>query len=64
MLIGDNYGMEDTDTGEYFSNEPQMCPQGCGRTTEDPYGGPCQHCWNALDDDDLEDDLLDTDDEL
>ncbi|GAA4934009.1 hypothetical protein HD597_010077 [Nonomuraea thailandensis] len=21
------------------------CPQGCGRTTEDPYGGPCNACW-------------------
>jgi hypothetical protein len=24
------------------------CPQGCGRTTEDPYGGPCRACWNAV----------------
>lgn len=26
------------------------CPQGCGRLTEDPYGGPCRCCWNAVDD--------------
>lgn len=25
---------------------PQLCPMGCGRTTEDPYGGPCQRCWD------------------
>lgn len=25
------------------------CPHGCGRTTEDPYGGPCKACWDALD---------------
>lgn len=24
-----------------------LCPQGCGRTTEDPYGGPCRACWDA-----------------
>lgn len=23
------------------------CPMGCGRTTEDPYGGPCEACWEA-----------------
>lgn len=28
--------------------EPEPCPNGCGRTTEDPYGGPCQACWNAV----------------
>jgi hypothetical protein len=24
------------------------CPMGCGRTTEDPYGGPCSQCWKAV----------------
>lgn len=24
------------------------CPQGCGRTSEDPYGGPCRACWDAV----------------
>jgi len=24
------------------------CPEGCGGTTEDPYGGPCQHCWDKV----------------
>jgi hypothetical protein len=24
-----------------------LCPMGCGRTTEDPYGGPCRACWDA-----------------
>lgn len=26
---------------------PNFCPQGCGGLTEDPYGGPCQACWDA-----------------
>jgi hypothetical protein len=26
------------------------CPEGCGRTTGDPYGGPCQACWAKVDD--------------
>ena len=21
------------------------CPMGCGRMTDDPYGGPCTQCW-------------------
>ena len=25
--------------------EYDFCPMGCGRTTEDPYGGPCSKCW-------------------
>lgn len=29
----------------YLEDEPQPCPMGCGRTTEDPYGGPCEKCW-------------------
>lgn len=24
---------------------PEICPMGCGRTTEDVYGGPCKECW-------------------
>ncbi|WP_068924986.1 hypothetical protein [Planobispora rosea] len=27
--------------------DPHPCPQGCGRMTEDPYGGPCRACWDA-----------------
>jgi len=30
------------------TDEPEMCPQGCGRTTEDPYGGPCSKCWEKV----------------
>lgn len=30
---------------------PELCPMGCGRTTEDPYGGPCQRCWDAVEND-------------
>lgn len=32
--------------------EPQPCPMGCGRTTEDPYGGPCNKCWDEAPKDD------------
>ena len=28
---------------------PNFCPQGCGGVTGDPYGGPCQACWDAVD---------------
>lgn len=24
------------------------CPEGCGGPTEDPYGGPCKQCWDAV----------------
>lgn len=24
------------------------CPMGCGGLTDDPYGGPCTRCWNAV----------------
>jgi hypothetical protein len=24
------------------------CPQGCGGLTDDPYGGPCTRCWDAV----------------
>jgi hypothetical protein len=29
-------------------DEIDLCPQGCGRTTEDPAGGPCKACWDAV----------------
>lgn len=25
-----------------------LCPGGCGRTTDDPYGGPCSICWDSV----------------
>lgn len=28
---------------------PDLCPQGCGDFTEDAAGGPCSHCWAAID---------------
>ncbi|MDF5758592.1 hypothetical protein [Spongiactinospora sp. TRM90649] len=28
--------------------DPMPCPQGCGQATEDPYGGPCRACWDAI----------------
>lgn len=33
---------------EEMDTEIEMCPQGCGRTTEDPYGGPCKACWDKV----------------
>lgn len=27
---------------------PDFCPNGCGGVTEDPYGGPCQACWDTV----------------
>lgn len=35
---------------------PDPCPNACGRLTEDPYGGPCKACWNAVCRDDDEED--------
>lgn len=32
------------------------CPMGCGRLTDDPYGGPCTACWSAVNDCPTEDD--------
>jgi hypothetical protein len=29
--------------------EHDPCPMACGRTTEDPYGGPCEACWALTD---------------
>jgi hypothetical protein len=26
-------------------DEPEPCPMGCGRTTDDVAGGPCTACW-------------------
>lgn len=31
---------------------PDFCPNGCGGVTEDPYGGPCKACWDAVGKDD------------
>lgn len=31
---------------QFYEDEPELCPMGCGRTTEDPYGGPCSKCWD------------------
>ncbi|MGW6502948.1 hypothetical protein [Nonomuraea angiospora] len=28
--------------------DPYPCPQGCGGFTEDPAGGPCKACWDAV----------------
>lgn len=28
---------------------PNFCPEGCGGISEDPYGGPCKACWDAVD---------------
>jgi hypothetical protein len=33
---------------EDLLEEHDMCPMGCGRTTEDPYGGPCSVCWSKV----------------
>jgi hypothetical protein len=33
---------------EYEDREHDPCPMGCGRTTEDPYGGPCKACWELV----------------
>jgi hypothetical protein len=32
---------------ERLLHEHDLCPMGCGQTTEDPYGGPCERCWQA-----------------
>lgn len=31
----------------HYEFEIEPCPMGCGRTTEDPYGGPCSKCWEG-----------------
>ena len=28
--------------------EQILCPMGCGRTTDDPLGGPCSDCWSQV----------------
>lgn len=33
------------------------CPEGCGAFTDDPAGGPCSRCWNAIIDEGYEDRL-------
>jgi hypothetical protein len=35
-------------TWEGSGEVPNFCPQGCGGLTEDPYGGPCRACWEAV----------------
>ena len=30
------------------SQQFDPCPMGCGRTTDDPYGGPCTECWKEV----------------
>lgn len=32
----------------YRDPDAYPCPQGCGRLTDDPYGGPCTACWDAI----------------
>lgn len=42
--------------GDYYCDEhaplirgrPDLCPMGCGRTTDDVAGGPCKRCWDAI----------------
>lgn len=29
-----------------IDNDPELCPMGCGRTTNSHNGGPCHDCWN------------------
>ena len=31
---------------QHGDSEP--CPMGCGRITDDVYGGPCSLCWSDL----------------
>ena len=50
-------------TWEGTGDVPNFCPQGCGGITEDPYGGPCQACWDAVGKDDDEDQDEDDDDD-
>jgi hypothetical protein len=38
------------------------CPNGCGRPTDDPYGGPCKKCWDRIGNADAID-FWETDDE-
>jgi hypothetical protein len=33
---------------EPLRHDLDPCPGGCGELTDDPYGGPCTRCWNAL----------------
>lgn len=35
-------------TWEGEGEVPNFCPEGCGGLTEDPYGGPCKACWDAV----------------
>jgi hypothetical protein len=33
----------------YTDPDAVPCPEGCGRLTDDPYGGPCTVCWRKID---------------
>lgn len=33
---------------EDLPDDAWPCPMGCGGLTEDPYGGPCRACWDAV----------------
>ena len=46
-------------TWEGTGDVPNFCPQGCGGISEDPYGGPCKACWDAVD---IDNDPYDGDD--
>jgi hypothetical protein len=35
-------------SGLLESDDAELCPMGCGRTTTDPAGGPCAGCWDEL----------------
>jgi hypothetical protein len=38
----------------------QPCPMGCGRITEDVGGGPCEACWQEVDENESERRKVDT----
>jgi hypothetical protein len=33
---------------QHGKDRPELCPMGCGRTTDDAAGGPCSSCWNNV----------------
>lgn len=40
------YTYETDDEGD----DVEPCPMGCGGLTDDPAGGPCESCWDAVPD--------------
>lgn len=44
MRIGDESLCEACE--QFLDETPEPCPMGCGRTTDDAYGGPCERCWD------------------